>query len=143
MQVMQSTGSIWIGEKLRAHAQFSEFFVYGYLLDIKIAANSPYFFGIVLASFWHRLGIVASFLASFVASFGHRFGIVIRYSQPPRASTTRRPPATTKATSHNRSPSSSNKKPGGLLESQSTTINTSSTKQQTTLSPPYAPSTNT
>ena len=39
--------------------------MYGYLLDIKIAANSPFF--------WHRLGIVASFVASFVVC-----GIVIQ-----------------------------------------------------------------
>ena len=54
------------------------FFVYGYLLDIKIAANSPFFWhrsGIVLASwhrlwhrlwhrFWHRSGIVLASLHS-------------------------------------------------------------------------------
>ena len=54
--------------------------MYGYLLDIKIAANSPFFSGIVLASSWH-VGIVCGIVFGIVcgivlASFGHRFGFV-------------------------------------------------------------------
>eukprot|EP00956_Cyclotella_meneghiniana_P030184 scaffold75307_cov62-Cyclotella_meneghiniana.AAC.1 len=89
------SGSIWIGEKLRAHAQFSQFsqfFVYGYLLDIKIAANSPFF--------WHRSGIVLASWHRLWHRLWHRSGIVLASLQPKPAT---KSVNNKKATSDNRS----------------------------------------
>ena len=87
LRVSQS-GSIWIGEELRAHAQFSDFFVwvsFGHKNCCQLAIFFWHRSGIVLARWhrlwhrfwhrlWHRLGIVR---ASFWLRHSH--------SQPPRA----------------------------------------------------------